>query len=100
MVRVRYRGTPYRARVLPEGEFAAKVKFLEPARAPAPGQAAVFYDNEEVLGGGIIVKLGICCLRTTNPCFCLERTSPGHTRGKNQTRRRDGVRSLVLSRVR
>lgn len=56
MVRVRYRGTPYRARVLPEGEFAAKVKFLEPARAPAPGQAAVFYDNEEVLGGGIIVK--------------------------------------------
>ncbi len=28
--------------------------FIEPARAPAPGQAAVFYDGDRLLGGGII----------------------------------------------
>ncbi len=32
----------------------ATVKFNKPERAPAIGQAAVFYNNDEVLGGGII----------------------------------------------
>ena len=33
------------------------VRFREPVKAPAPGQSAVFYDDEDrVIGGGIIVK--------------------------------------------
>jgi tRNA-specific 2-thiouridylase len=31
-----------------------RVEFDQPERAPAPGQAAVFYDGETVLGGGFI----------------------------------------------
>ncbi|MEG1477310.1 MAG: tRNA 2-thiouridine(34) synthase MnmA [Oscillospiraceae bacterium] len=33
------------------------VKFSEPQRAPAPGQSAVFYDADLVIGGGIITEL-------------------------------------------
>jgi len=31
-----------------------RVVFDEPQWAPAPGQSAVFYDNDVVIGGGII----------------------------------------------
>ncbi|MDB4991516.1 MAG: tRNA-specific 2-thiouridylase MnmA [Myxococcaceae bacterium] len=52
-VRVRYRHTAARARVLP-GEHGFAVEFAEPQRAITPGQAAVVYRGEEVVGGGII----------------------------------------------
>jgi tRNA-specific 2-thiouridylase len=35
-----------------------RVVFNEPQWAPAPGQSAVFYDNDIVIGGGIIKKSG------------------------------------------
>ena len=49
----RYRGeaTPARVRL---GRDSAAVSFERPHRAPAPGQSAVFYQGERVLGGGTI----------------------------------------------
>ncbi len=54
-VRVRYRSPGAKA-VLTVRGGAAGAFFQEPQRAVAPGQAAVFYDGEEVLGGGIIER--------------------------------------------
>ncbi|HSN92454.1 MAG TPA: tRNA 2-thiouridine(34) synthase MnmA [Anaeromyxobacteraceae bacterium] len=53
LVRVRHRheGEPGLVRPTPEG---AAVELDRPVRGVAPGQAAVFYDGEEVLGGGRI----------------------------------------------
>ena len=33
---------------------APQSEWAEPVRAPAPGQSAVLYDGERVLGGGFI----------------------------------------------
>ncbi len=52
-VRVRYRHAPARARVKP-GARSFEAEFHAPQRAITPGQAAVVYRGEEVVGGGII----------------------------------------------
>jgi len=52
-VKVRYRSDAVRATVQPSGD-EWEVAFEEPHPAPAPGQAAVFYDGDRVLGGGTI----------------------------------------------
>jgi len=54
---VRYRAPAVPATVSIRGE-SASLRFREPQRAITPGQAAVFYDGERVLGGGIIAKAG------------------------------------------
>lgn len=54
-VQVRYRHEGAPARIEPAGE-GARVVFDAPVRAVAPGQAAVFYDGDEVLGGGWIAE--------------------------------------------
>jgi tRNA-specific 2-thiouridylase len=53
-VRIRSRHEPAAALVSPTGEGLWRVVFDEPQRAITPGQAAVFYDGETVLGGGWI----------------------------------------------
>lgn len=53
-VRTRYRSPEAAARVWVEGDTAT-VRFDEPQRAVTPGQSAVFYQGDEVLGGGVIV---------------------------------------------
>ena len=54
-VRVRYRGDDVPAVVDPSaGGTEAKVEFRRPERAIAPGQSAVFYQGDELLGGGRI----------------------------------------------
>ncbi len=55
-VRVRHRHPPAPAMVEPAGPRAFRVRFDEPQRAVAPGQSAVLYRGEEVLGGGTIVR--------------------------------------------
>ncbi|HEU67690.1 MAG TPA: tRNA 2-thiouridine(34) synthase MnmA [Candidatus Acetothermia bacterium] len=54
-VQVRYRGAAIPAEVKAAGE-TAQVRFSQPMRAITPGQAAVIYGGEEVLGGGTIVR--------------------------------------------
>ncbi len=53
-VRVRNRHEPAAAQIVPLGPTTARITFREPQRAITPGQAAVFYSGERVLGGGWI----------------------------------------------
>ena len=54
VVRIRYRHHGVKASVVPEGVDAATVRFEEPQAAVTPGQGAVFYREDEVVGGGWI----------------------------------------------
>jgi tRNA-specific 2-thiouridylase len=51
---VRYRSRPVPVTAIPLGENRLKLAFDEPQFSIAPGQAAVLYDGEVLLGGGII----------------------------------------------
>ena len=52
--KVRYSRNEQAAVVIPSGNGEVLVKFDEPQRAPASGQAVVFYDGDVVIGGGTI----------------------------------------------
>ena len=63
-VQVRYRSAPERARLIPlpptdtdyqaERPYRCRLEFAEEQFSITPGQAAVFYDGEVCLGGGLI----------------------------------------------
>ncbi|MSQ12080.1 MAG: tRNA 2-thiouridine(34) synthase MnmA [Dehalococcoidia bacterium] len=52
-VKIRYKSVEAPATIVPQGD-SAEVHFAEPQRAVTPGQAAVFYQGDELLGGGFI----------------------------------------------
>lgn len=55
-VKIRFRAAEKPATLFPEGD-AVRAVFDEPLRAAAPGQSAVFYSGDLVLGGGRISEV-------------------------------------------
>jgi tRNA-specific 2-thiouridylase len=55
--RIRYKDKGSLSNIYPEGN-AFRVRFYEKAKSIAPGQSAVFYDGDDVIGGGIIQRGG------------------------------------------
>ena len=54
-IKVRHRHTPAPATLTGAGEDLIRAHFDEPQRAITPGQSAVFYQEDEVVGGGWIM---------------------------------------------
>lgn len=52
--RIRYLHKEAKARIFPINSEKIKVKFYEPQMAITPGQFVVFYDDDKVIGGGVI----------------------------------------------
>lgn len=55
-VRIRYKHEPAAATIDPLADARARIVFDEPQRAITQGQATVFYNGDEVLGGGWIER--------------------------------------------
>jgi tRNA-specific 2-thiouridylase len=53
-IRYKHEGTMSVLNQLPDGEM--HVDFLEPVGGVAPGQSAVFYEGDDLVGGGFIKK--------------------------------------------
>jgi len=56
-VKIRYNHPGSEATIFPKANGELEVKFMSPQKAITPGQAAVFYDRETVLGGGWIKEV-------------------------------------------
>ncbi len=55
-VKIRYRSPFVPARITPLADHKVQVTFEKPVPGVCPGQAAVFYDGDIVVGGGVIVR--------------------------------------------
>ena len=55
--RIRHAAPDVPAIITPAGEGRLLVRFPQPPRAPAPGQAVAFYDGDVVLGGGVVAEV-------------------------------------------
>jgi tRNA-uridine 2-sulfurtransferase len=58
-IRIRHRAVPVEATVRPAGDRCWTVTTDTPVWAVSPGQAAVLYDGDEVLGGGRIARAAV-----------------------------------------
>ncbi|MBQ9919244.1 MAG: tRNA 2-thiouridine(34) synthase MnmA, partial [Clostridia bacterium] len=54
--KLRYRHNEQPCRITPLSDDILLAEFNEPQRAPTYGQAAVFYDGDTVICGGVISK--------------------------------------------
>jgi len=54
LVKVRSRSEPVRATVTPVGPETVLVELSEPEKAVTPGQSAVWYETQTLIGGGVI----------------------------------------------
>jgi tRNA-specific 2-thiouridylase len=57
MAKIRYKHDEAKALLSPMEKNRARLDFETPQRAVTPGQSAVFYDKDLVLGGGIIERM-------------------------------------------
>lgn len=57
LVKIRYKAKYADAMIIPQSTNQFRAIFKEPLRDITPGQAAVIYDNEVVLGSGIILSV-------------------------------------------
>jgi tRNA-specific 2-thiouridylase len=56
VAKIRYNHEGTKARLVPSGADTMEAHFEEPVFAIAPGQSAVFYEGNDVIGGGWIMK--------------------------------------------
>jgi tRNA-specific 2-thiouridylase len=54
--KIRYSAKEVPATIIPIGDGKVRVEFDIPQRAVTPGQSVVFYEDDVVVGGGVIVK--------------------------------------------
>jgi tRNA-specific 2-thiouridylase len=54
--KIRYKDQGSLSNLYPESDNSVRVKFYESAKGIAPGQSAVFYEGNDVIGGGIIQR--------------------------------------------
>lgn len=54
-VKIRFKAKEQPALIIPNGNGTVTVEFDEPQRSVTPGQSAVFYDGDIVIGGGRII---------------------------------------------
>jgi len=55
-VKIRYKSNLAKAKILDNGKNSVKVIFQKPQKAITPGQSAVFYKKDGLLGGGVILE--------------------------------------------
>jgi tRNA-specific 2-thiouridylase len=56
MVKIRYNHTGAPATIRPSTDGTARIHLHVPQRAITPGQACVFYQDDNVIGGGWIAR--------------------------------------------
>ena len=54
VTKIRYKDRGTLSNLYPENNNQVRVRFYENAKGVAPGQSAVFYEGDDVLGGGTI----------------------------------------------
>lgn len=56
ITKIRYKDKGSLSVISPAGDGGVSVRFFEKAKGIAPGQSAVFYEGDDVIGGGIIQR--------------------------------------------
>lgn len=66
-VQIRYRSQAVPATIMPLADGRVRVVFEQPQSSVTPGQAAVWYDGETLLGGGVIEREAVEPVEFTRP---------------------------------